>query len=105
MTVAAAVAVGVPAVAVLVLVFLGRRSAERREVAPGVRRAAALWAVLLALAAVWELAAWLQQPAYDVASSDHPTVSVLLDPITEPWLPRFGAWCCWLYVGYRLVRR
>jgi cobalamin synthase len=105
LTVAAAFAVGVPAVVVVVLVLLGRRSAERGQGRPGVRRTAALWAVVVALAGVWELAAWQQQPAYNVASYEHPTASVLLDPITESWAPRFAAWCCWLYVGYRLVRR
>ena len=57
------------------------------------------------LAAVWELAAWLQQPAFNVASEDHPTVSILLDLLTDAAAARFLAWCCWLYLGYRMVRR
>ena len=102
---AAAIAVALPAVVVLVLAGTrGAAAADRRQIGPGVRRTAALWAAVVALAAAWELAAWLQQPAYDVASYDHPTASVLLDPVVDPGIPRFAAWCCWLYAGYRLVR-
>lgn len=105
LTDAAAVAVAVPAVAVLVLAGTGRAAAaDRGGIDPGVRRTAALWAAVVSLAAAWELAAWLQQPAYNVASFEHPTASVLLDPVLQPWIPRFAAWCCWLYVGYRVVR-
>jgi hypothetical protein len=102
---AAAVAVAVPVFAVLVLVSIRRPSAAREGSDLGVRRTAALWAAVVALGAAWELLAWLQQPAYNVASAEHPTASILLDPVTEPWIPRFAAWCCWLYAGYRLVRR
>ena len=105
LTDAAAVAVAVPAVAVLVLAGIGRPSAEHGGIDPGVRRTAALWAVVAALGTAWELAAWLQQPAYNVASYEHPTVSALFDPVTEARIPRFATWCCWLYVGYRVVRR
>lgn len=105
LTEAAAVAVAVPAVAVLVLAGTGRAAApDRGGIDPGVRRTAALWAAVVALAAAWELAAWLQQPAYNVASYENPTASVLLDPVVQPWVPRFAAWCCWLYVGHRVVR-
>jgi hypothetical protein len=64
-----------------------------------------VWATVVALAVGWELAAWLQQPSYNVSSYNHPTLSVLLDPLTAPPMARFVAWCGWLYVGYRLVRR
>ena len=102
---AAAVAVAVPAVAGLVLACLASPSADRRGNDPAVRRTAALWAVVVALGTAWELAAWLQQPAYNVASHEHPTASMLVDPVTEAGIPRFAAWCCWMYVGYRVVRR
>ena len=49
--------------------------------------------------------AWLAQPAYNVVSADHPTISLLLDPLSGSGLPRFVLWSCWLYAGYRLVRR
>jgi hypothetical protein len=105
LTDAAAVAVAVPVGAVLVLAGTGgAAAADRSGIDPGVRRTAALWAAVVALAAAWELAAWLQQPAYNIASYEHPTASVLLDPVIQPWIPRFAAWCCWLYVGYRVVR-
>jgi hypothetical protein len=102
----------VPATAVLVL-------ATRRRPGPGspavptdppptgprLRRTAAAWAVLVVLGGAWELASWLRQPAYDVASPEHPTLSLLLDPVTGGGPGRFAAWCGWLYVGWRLVRR
>ena len=97
----------VPATAALVL-------ATRRRPGPGPqalptdprpRRTAAAWAVLVLLGGAWELAAWLRQPAYDVASPDHPTLSLLLDPVTGSGPGRFAAWCAWLYVGWRVARR
>jgi hypothetical protein len=105
LTSAAAVAVAVPAFAGLVLAGTARPSADHRGIDPAVRRTAALWGAVVALGTAWELAAWLQQPAYDVASYEHPTASLLFDPVTEAGFPRFAAWCCWMYVGYRVVRR
>ena len=107
LTGAAMVAVAVPATAALVL-------ATRRRPGPGSqalptescpRRTAAAWAVLVLLGGAWELAAWLRQPAYDVASPDHPTLSLLLDPVTGGGPGRFAAWCGWLYLGWRVARR
>lgn len=105
MTTLAAVAVLVPAVVVLVAACMRRPSPNPESTSPGVRRATLAWGALALLATAWELMAWLQQPAYNVPSSDHPTISLLLDPVTESGAPRLGVWCCWLYVGYRLVRR
>lgn len=106
LTDAAVVAVAVPCLVVLVLAARGpSHHARAAGPRPGVGRATAAWAVVVVLAAAWELVAWLQQPAYDVASYDHPTISILLDEVTDPWAVRLAAWCCWLYVGYRLVRR
>lgn len=110
---AAALAVAAPVVAGLVMTGINRRSpehaaehaAEPGAPAPGARRTTALWALVVALAIAWELAAWLQQPAYNIASHEHPTVSILIDPVTDAGIPRFAAWCCWLYVGYRVVSR
>lgn len=104
LTGAAALAVAVPCAVVLLLL---RRPSRGEAVVAGqpVCRTAALWVALAVSAAAWELAAWLQQPAYDVATADHPTVSVLLDPVTDDGLSRFVVWGCWLYAGYRLVRR
>lgn len=105
LTGAAAVAVAVPAFAGLVLAGITRPSADRGGIDPAVRRTAALWAAVVAVATAWELAAWLQQPAYNVASYEHPTASMLFDPVTDAGIPRFAAWCCWVYAGYRAVRR
>ncbi len=108
----ATVAVAVPATAALVLASRRRpRPAspaprtDPRPAGPRLRRTAAAWAVLVVLGAAWELAAWVRQPAYDVASLDHPTLSLLLDPVTGGGPGRFAAWCAWLYVGWRVVRR
>ena len=103
----AAVAVAVPATLVLVLATRHRAGLGSGTPAtdPRLRRTAAAWAVLVVLGAALELAAWLHQPAYDVASPDFPTLSVLLDPVTDGGPGRFIAWCAWLYVGWRVVRR
>jgi hypothetical protein len=105
LTDAAAVAVAIPALVLLVQAGRSRPPVPAGVAGPRVRRTAAAWGAVVALALAWELAAWLQQPAYNVSSYDHPTASVLLDPVTEPWPLRWVAWCCWLYVGYRLVHR
>lgn len=105
LTGAAAVAVAVPVVAGLVLAGISRPSADHGGKDPAVRRTAPMWAAVVALGTAWELAAWLQQPVYNVASYEHPTASTLFDPVTEAGIPRFAAWCCWLYAGYRVVRR
>jgi hypothetical protein len=106
LTVPATVAWAVPALAALILAGLRtpavrhRAGADRR-----IRRTAVAWGTILALVVALELAAWLQQPAYNVGSHDHPTISLLLDPILEPWPARLGAWAVWLWVGWRVVRR
>ena len=69
------------------------------------RRTAIACATLVVLAGTWELVAWLQQPAYNVASAQHPTISVLLDPVTEAQPGRLLAWASWLAAGWWLVRR
>jgi hypothetical protein len=112
LTGAATVAVAVPATAVLVLATRRRPDPGSQPLPtdplpsdPGLRRTAAAWAVLVLLGGGWELAAWLRQPAHDVASPDHPTLSLLLDPVTGGGPGRFAVWCAWLYVGWRVARR
>lgn len=101
----ASVAVLVPGVVVLVLAGAPRSRADTGLFQERLSRTALAWGGVVALAASWDLAAWLAQPAYNVASVDHPTISLLLDPLSGSPLPRLVLWCCWLYVGYRLVRR
>jgi hypothetical protein len=104
LTGAAAIAVAVPAA--IVLVRAGRPPPLPVVPAPGpLRRTAAAWTAVLALAATVELVAFAGQPAYNVASPDLPTLSVLLDPLTGTGPTRFLAWCGWLWVGWRLARR
>lgn len=112
LTGAATAAVAVPATAVLVLAIRRRPRAGSRAhrtdpspTGPRLRRTAAAWALLVLFGGAWELAAWLRQPAYHVASPDHPTLSLLLDPVTGSGPGRFAAWCAWLYGGWRVVRR
>jgi hypothetical protein len=105
LTPGASVAVLVPGVVVLVLSGVRHNRAATGRSEEGLYRTALAWGGVVALTALWDLVAWSGQPRHDVASADHPTISVLLDPLTGSPLPRFVLWCCWLYVGYRLVRR
>jgi hypothetical protein len=98
----AGMAVAVPVGIVLILAW---PTPPPAPAAGPVRRTAAAWTVLLALAGTMELVAFVRQPAYNVASPDLPTLSVLLDPVTGAGPTRFLAWCGWLWVGWRLVRR
>jgi hypothetical protein len=94
--------------ALIVLIVGGRLApptAERSAPARPLRRTAVAWSALVAIIVALEVTAWLQQPAYNVGSPEHPTISLLLDPILEPWPVRFAAWAAWLWVGWRLVRR
>jgi hypothetical protein len=106
LTVPATVAWAVPALAALILAGSRTRTVRHGAGAdPRIRRTAVAWAAILAVAVALELAAWLQQPVYNVGSRDHPTISLLLDPILEPWPVRFAAWAVWLWMGWRVVRR
>ncbi|MFL6130836.1 MAG: hypothetical protein ACJ73E_17445, partial [Mycobacteriales bacterium] len=71
----------------------------------GRRRTALAWGAVVALTAAVELLALAGQPAYDVAAPDHPTISLLLDPLTGAGPTRFAAWCCWLGLGRAVLRR
>lgn len=101
----AAAAVAVPAVIVLVRACRRRPPASPDAGRGRVRRTALGWATLVGLAGAVELVALARQPAYDVASPEHPTISLLLDPVTEGGPLRFVAWCCWLGLGWAVTRR
>jgi hypothetical protein len=99
---AALVAVAAPVL--IVFVESGRHSPAVPAPRP-LLRTAVPWGAMLGLAAVVEVVAFVRQPAYNVASPELPTLSVLLDPLTQAGLTRFLAWCGWLWVGWQLVRR
>jgi hypothetical protein len=60
----------------------------------------ARWAVLAALAAAWQLAAYLQHPRHD-----HPTLSSLTNAALDSHAARAAAFVAWLAVTVTLVRR
>lgn len=105
LTGAAAVAVAVPAAIVLIRAYCRRSPGPTSASSRQIRRTAVAWAVVIVLAGATELVALSRQPAYNVASREHPTLSLLLDPVTEGWPLRFVAWCCWLYLGSAVTRR
>jgi hypothetical protein len=106
LTAAAAVAVAIPVAIVLVRSVRRRPPPTARAAVTGPRRrTAAAWGTVVILAAALELVAFSRQPAYNVATPDFPTLSVLLDPLTEAGPTRFVLWCCWLWDGWALVRR
>lgn len=82
----------------------GRRRAPAAFLGPR-RRTAAAWGAVVVLAAALELVAFVRQPAYNVPTPDFPTLSLLLDPVTEAGATRFVVWCCWLWAGWALARR
>lgn len=63
------------------------------------------WAGVAVLVCVWQLAAFLlQQPGSD-RLHDHPTVSLLIDPLVDSQPGRGVALAVWLAGGYVLLRR
>lgn len=96
LTVEAAAAVALPAVAWVVLV-VRRRPPPRVVLA---HRHLRPWAGLVALFAVWEATAALW--GNDAA---HPTLSLLLDPVLETYPGRVAGWIAWLGLGRWLVTR
>ena len=97
---AAAAAVLVPGVAAAGVVGVARARRDRPgrppSAAAGVRR----WAGLVALAAAWQLAAYLQHPRHD-----HPTLSSLANAMLESQAARTAAFVAWLAVTVALVWR
>jgi hypothetical protein len=94
------------AAATLAVVLAGLAAAalglgRRRPVTP--RRpvtSAAPWAVLAAVAAVWQLAAYLQHPR-----DDHPTLSSLTNAALGSQVARTAAFVAWLLTAMALARR
>jgi hypothetical protein len=96
LTVAAAVAVALPGIA-LVAVAARRRPPPRAVLA---RRHVAPWAVLAVAVAAGEAAAvaWGNDAA-------HPTLSLLLDPVLATYPGRLVGWIAWLGFARWLVTR
>jgi hypothetical protein len=94
-----AVAIALPGLVVLALALrVGR--ALRAPVRPGWWS----WALVGVLICVWELVAFLQQASPDQGSFDHPTLSVILDPVFAAPLPRVLLLAGWLAAGVMLAR-
>lgn len=98
LTVPAAVAVLIPGVLLLALrATRPVRSLPSGAVSPG---AAALWLALAAAGAAWWLVAflWGNDP-------EHPTLSLLLDPVLDTYPARVLGYVLWLAAGRWLVTR
>jgi hypothetical protein len=100
-TVGAAVAIAIPGMAVAVVALL--RPSRAVAAGPGLRRGAAIWAVVALTALLWEAGAYFGE--LTVGQHEHPTLSVLLAPLLNDQVIRFAAWSLWLYAGWRLIRR
>lgn len=74
---------------------VGRRAVPRR-----LPRAALWWLVPLLVLALTELWAFLQTP-----HPDYPTLSLILDPVLDHYLPRAVGYFAWLAGFWALVRR
>ncbi len=64
------------------------------------RRAAAPWAVLFGLLAVFEVAAYLSSPR-----RDHPTLSSMADALMNTHPGRAAVFALWLLLGWALLLR
>jgi hypothetical protein len=63
------------------------------------------WGGLFLVLGLWELTALLGQPTLAVYSSDHPTISFLVEPIIATFPGRAVAIGLWAVAGRGLVRR
>ena len=80
-------------------IVLGTR--RRRPFEPGAHATSALiWGIIFALLVGWELAAYFQHPR-----ADHPTLSVLAEPLIDGRPARALAFSTWIAVGAYLCRR
>lgn len=91
-------------VGVVSVLAIRQPETAHQEASPPIRRAVWLWTALLVAGLLWEAWAFFHQPAWDVASYDHPTISSLVEPYLDNRGVRVGAWTLWLYSGFRLVR-
>jgi hypothetical protein len=75
------------------------------EAAPVPAGGAAVWAAVFVALALVELGTWLLQPTLTTASTTHPTISVLLDPLLGSQPGRSVGFAAWLGLGWFLVGR
>jgi hypothetical protein len=91
----------------LVLLAVADRAPPRsttppEEVSPLGRR---LWAGLWLSLCAWEVIAFTFQPARDVGSPDHPTLSILMDGVLASHPGRSITLALWMAAGWALARR
>lgn len=103
---AATAAVVLPGLATAGLAWLATsRARGHRPGSPGRRPApgpagVGRWAVMVALAAAWQLGAYLQHPR-----DDHPTISSLTNAALDSHTARAAAFLAWLAATVVLIRR
>jgi putative flippase GtrA len=100
-TLPALIAVMLPAAAVTAWTF--RAPPITPDTSPRLRRAAVLWACVIAAGVLWEVGALFGE--HTVGQSQYPTLSALAEPALQNPVVRFAAWIGWLLAGWRLVRR
>ncbi|MBF6211958.1 hypothetical protein IU433_23795 [Nocardia puris] len=69
------------------------------------RRGVVVWSVLIGALVVLEAFAYVRQPDWLRADPEHPTLSILLDPVLEEGPVRFLGWLVWLALGWWVVTR
>lgn len=100
----ASVSVLVPAAAGIVLAWEGPMRERSREVRLG-PFGALPWAGVVVAFSVWELRNLFLQPSLTEGSYDHPTFSVLMDPVLASHAGRSAFLALWLVLGWFLLER
>jgi hypothetical protein len=100
----ATLAVLVPGAVAIVLAWRGplRPGAEPRRLHPA---GVIAWASLFVAVSLWELTSLLLQPSLTTGSYDHPTISVMMDPVLAHHPGRTVVLFLWLVGGWFLVQR
>jgi hypothetical protein len=68
-------------------------------------RGATVWGLWLLAFLLWEAGAFLFQESPTIPNHDHPTLSLLMDPLLQPQPVRALGYLAWLLGGWRLLRR
>lgn len=90
----------------VVVVALARRPSVHSRCFPAVQPGGARpWVVMLVGIALWELVNLALQPSFTVGSYDHPTLSVLAEPILAGYPGRWAGVAVWLAGGWYLLER